>query len=251
VTRRDMAQAADKISPQFVLGWLKEKLKKKGLRGVADFAISFISDYWFDLRYGTSTSGWIPRNKLITRSNNIHHSGRYQATKVRPFRKLMKLLSFPENSILIDVGCGKGKVLMMASEYGFKKILGVEFSPDLCAIARNNIDVYRKRRSGPVADIEVVESDIIDYDLRGEENVFYLYNPFDDVILGRLIKNIEQSVKKRPRKIWLIYHTPRYTDIIEREKFFTRGCKYYLGGTEFVVYEMNTLEPSDLFVRNG
>jgi SAM-dependent methyltransferase len=233
---RDMKQAAHKISPRLVLTWLKANLKKKGLGGVVNFAISFVSDSWFDLRYGTSTGGWIPSNQLNTKSGNIKHSMRYQATKIRPLRKLMKILRFPENSVFLDIGCGKGRVLLVASEYGFKKVLGVEFTHDLCEIARRNIYLYR-RHNVLTSDIEIVEDDIVNYKMTGDENVFYLYNPFNEVILRQLLENIRESVKENPRKIWLIYHIPDHMDVIDDQDIFVRSAEYFVGGTEFLVYE--------------
>ena len=139
-----MAPIEDRISLTYTINWLRKNLKKKGVIGVADFAVSFISDYLFDFRYGTSTGGWIPASQLQINSGNVEHSARYQATKTRPFRKLLKKLSFPKNSVFVDVGAGKGKALLIASGYGFERLSGIEFAHDLCEIAKSNVDVYRK-----------------------------------------------------------------------------------------------------------
>jgi hypothetical protein len=120
-------------------------LKKNGIIGVVDFAASFVSDYLFDFRYGTSTGGWIPVSQLQINSANVEHSVRYQPTKTRPFRKLLKKLSFPDHSVFVDVGAGKGKALLIASGFGFERLTGIEFAHDLCEIAQSNIDAYRKR----------------------------------------------------------------------------------------------------------
>jgi SAM-dependent methyltransferase len=231
-----MAQTEDKISAGFALSWLRKNLKKKGVIGVADFAVSFVSDYLFDFRYGTTTGGWIPPFQLQINSSNIEHSVRYQATKTRPFRKLLKRLSFPKNSVFVDVGAGTGKALLIASRYGFERLSGIEFAHDLCRIARTNVAAYRQR-SGCDNVFEIIESDVVEYDIRGDENVFYLYNPFDEVVLRQFLNNIKKSVDEYPRKVWLIYHIPRHSNAVEDHGLFAKRTEYFVGGTEFVVYE--------------
>jgi 2-polyprenyl-3-methyl-5-hydroxy-6-metoxy-1,4-benzoquinol methylase len=44
----------------------------------------------------------------------------------------------------IDIGCGKGRVLLMAAEHGFRKIIGIDFAADLCLTARGNVEQYRR-----------------------------------------------------------------------------------------------------------
>jgi SAM-dependent methyltransferase len=230
-----MTSAADKLSLPFVLRWLRKNVGKKGLVGLTDFAISFLSDYWFDYRYATSTHGWIPSDQLNSNCENRQHAVRYQPTKGRPFGKLMRQLRFPEVTVFVDIGSGKGKVLLMASRHGFKKLIGIEFDTDLCKIARENIAIFRTK-TGVCINAEVVEADIVEYKITDDENVFYLYNPFDDFILGRFLDNVEASLRSKPRKIWLIYHIPKHADVIQKHNIFTRSQEYLIGGTEFIVY---------------
>src|SRR5437868_2732795 len=114
----------------------------------------------------------------------------------------MKQLLIPKESVFIDVGCGKGKVLLMASRYDFKKLRGIEFDRNLCKVARENIVIFRRKTRVSI-DIEVVEADVLEYEMTGEENVFYLYNPFDGVILDQFLENVESSLLTKPRKIWM------------------------------------------------
>lgn len=231
-----MDAVSDRINARFLLEWLKRNARKKGLGGLADFSVSYVSDYWFDFYYGTSTTGWIPSSQLNTTSVNRQHSERYQATKTRPFKKLMRRLSFPEGSVFIDVGCGKGKVLLIATGFGFARVAGVEFDGDLCRTARMNIEKFR-RRTGTTTDVQVIESDILDYEIQPDENVFYLYNSFGEVVLRRFLENVRSSLRVAPRKVWLIYHIPIHTDVVEEMGIFSRRTDHFVGGTDFVVFE--------------
>lgn len=44
----------------------------------------------------------------------------------------------------IDIGCGEGRVLLMAAEHGFRKIIGIDLAADLCLTARGNVERYRR-----------------------------------------------------------------------------------------------------------
>lgn len=226
----------DRLSPRFVLEWTRERVRTRGIGGLVDFAISYSSDFLFDLRHGTSTNGWIPSTELKTSSRNLKYSERYQATKSRPFRKLIGHLRFPEGSVFVDIGCGKGKVLLLASGFGFKKVIGIEFSGELCQIARRNVDIYLRGRKVH-ADIEIIESDVLDYEIGAEDNVFYLYNSFSGVVLREFMANLARSVETSPRKVWLIYHIPTSRDVVDGFSLFSSATEHSVGGTDFVVYE--------------
>ena len=74
------------------------------------------------------------------------------------------------NWLFVDLGCGKGRGLLLAKELGFGKIVGVEFSPSLAKIARRNVTRYKQ--------ISVVQGDASKYIFPPEPIVIYMYNPF-------------------------------------------------------------------------
>jgi SAM-dependent methyltransferase len=199
--------------------------------------ISFISlmDYVFDFTYGTDTVNQVELDNLYIQSKNRTRGERYALSPAKAFNKLMNTLSFPHNSVFVDLGCGKGKMLLMASQYGFKRIVGVEFSEKLCECARNNISIYKKK-TGMSADIDVVFSDVVDYKIKDDENLFYLFNPFDEDILINVLRNIAVSFERKHREIYFIYYCPFHGKIIEQEKHFVRSERHIVYGCEFEVY---------------
>jgi SAM-dependent methyltransferase len=102
----------------------------------------------------------------------------------------------------VDLGCGKGKALLLAGDLGFRRVVGLEFSPELAAAAREN--VARRRGLGP-ATVEVVTGDAGAYELPPEPLVIYMYNPFDEVIVARVVANVERSLAARPRPLFVVY----------------------------------------------
>jgi len=170
--------------------------------------------------------------------NDKKHSVRYQPTRLRHFRNLMKKLNLPEDSVFVDMGSGKGRVLLMAAQFNFKQVRGIEISGDLCAISRNNVLKFEKRvkRSLPV---EIIESDVVQYSVKDNENVFYLFKPFDSYIMRKVLENIKSSLLRNPRKVWLIFNNFQYHELFDGEQLFQRTLVYAYGGTEFIVYETN------------
>lgn len=213
-------------------------IKKRGLLRTTRGALGVLTDCWFDIKYGTTTIGWVNLDDLTINSGNKCRGKNYKPTKVRDFKKLMHVLNFPKDSVFVDLGSGKGRLLLLAAEYGFKRVVGIEFSLELCEQAKRNISIY-KEKVGIDADIELVEADIVDYEIKDDENVFFMFNPFDEVITSSVLKNITNSFDKKPRKIWLIYNHPDYSDLIEGQGAFVKAGEYTYGVSKFNVYVTN------------
>ena len=77
--------------------------------------------------------------------DNKEHSTFYVPTPIIPFFKLVKKLTLPSNSVFVDYGAGKGRAMILASECGFSKIKGLEFSLSLYELAQQNIQKYNKK----------------------------------------------------------------------------------------------------------
>lgn len=138
-------------------------------------------------------------------------------------------------TVFVDFGSGKGRVLFVASNYNFKRVVGVEISSKLCEIARNNLVVYERKLKRPLQ-VEIVESNVLRYDIRDDENIFYFFRPFDGLIMEKIIEKIISSLKESPRKVWVIICSSIYDDLFEGKQIFQRSMGYAYGGAEFVVY---------------
>jgi predicted RNA methylase len=147
----------------------------------------------------------------------------------------MSRLKLPRDGVFVDLGSGKGRALMLAAKYGFRKVIGIEFSGALCAVARDNLQKFKQKFSTP-SEVEVIESDVTKYQLRDDETVFFMLDPFNAPVLTQVLANIKASVERRPRTIWLIYSVPREQHIVDQAGLFTRNQLYFLVGAEFRVY---------------
>jgi SAM-dependent methyltransferase len=196
---------------------------------------SVVVDMGFDFRYGTETTRRIPKEQIATDSENIVHCVNYGASKSTPFKHLMSRLKLPKDATFVDLGSGKGRALMLASRYGFRRVIGIEFSGELCARARENLKKFMAKCPSSSV-VEVIESDVTKYKLRDDETVFFMLDPFDAPVLTQVLRNIRTSVERRPRTIWLIYSVPRERHIIEQSGLFTQSQLHVVVGAEFQVY---------------
>jgi SAM-dependent methyltransferase len=235
-----------KVSRGF--SWMKETVRNRGVATTLKIVISTIEDACFDWRHGTETSRVVDSDQFETTLANRAHAVRYKATRARPFLKLLRHLRLPEGSTFVDVGSGKGRVLLLASQLGFRRVVGVEFSPSLCEQARRNIEIFR-RRSRQLSPIEVVQADITQHEWRGDENVFFLYNPFDAVILGQFVEGLRRSVVATPRQVWLIYSAPVHATVLGESGLFPTRKTMSFWGTEFHLY--TNWRPDQAAMREG
>jgi SAM-dependent methyltransferase len=180
-------------------------VRRNSLRGTMQTALAVIEDQAFDWRYGVDTSGMIDLKDLAIDSPHLAHGVDYVPTRARYFRQILRALRVPQDSVFVDLGSGKGRTLLMAARSGrFRKVVGVDFSVDLCEAAERNIRRFQRRCPSHV-EFEVVHGDVADYDVQPDQNVFFMFNPFDHVVMRQIIEQFAHSLEEKPRRIWLIY----------------------------------------------
>jgi len=145
-------------------------------------------------------------------SENLTHASIYQASSYYMVEKAFTFLRDEKvNYGLVDFGCGKGRILIVAAYYGFKKITGIDFSKSLCVEAEANIE--KVVSFFPAIDFNVISTDAVDYKIRKDENCFFFFNPFDEIIMLKVVKNILSSLKENPRKVFIVYINPLHKEI--------------------------------------
>ncbi len=100
----------------------------------------------FDRNYDVDTAG---QDYLADLKSHPHypHAVLYDSTPPRIFRRMLRGLNIDHSEyVFVDMGCGKGKVVLLAAELPFKRVVGVELSPKLARIAKNNLRTYRGPR---------------------------------------------------------------------------------------------------------
>ncbi len=166
------------------------------------------ADYDWDYRVNTTSGavGW--RDRLL----GVLYSP-YQPTEPALFHEILSELSqqtklnFADFTFL-DLGSGKGRTLLMASDYPFQRIVGVELLPALNRIAVENLALYEAQSQKCFA-LESICADGSTFPLPDDPLVIYLFNPFSESVLSKALENISQSLFNNPRPVYLLYHNPQ------------------------------------------
>jgi SAM-dependent methyltransferase len=152
----------------------------------------------------------------------------YFATEPWLFRQIMEALalSIQQSAVsqglaqgalrdftFIDLGCGKGRVLLMASDYPFKGIIGVEFMPELVSAAQKNISGYSSDRQR-CRKIETLCMDARDFQFPSGPLVVYLFNPFSESTFVAVLENLERSIEQAPRPVYIAYRFTEFEGLL-------------------------------------
>lgn len=171
------------------------------------------AEYDWDYRVNTTSGavGW--RDRLI----GTFYSA-YQPTEPVLFHDMVEGwaeitgLDLREFTFL-DLGSGKGRTLLMASDYPFRRIVGVELLPRLHGIAQQNLAAYKADSQRCFA-VESVCGDATSFPLPDGPLLVYLFNPFSGSILKRAVKNLEDSFRGNPRPMHVLYHNPEHENVL-------------------------------------
>src|ERR1017187_8875264 len=162
----------------------------------------------FDQAHGVDTSGLVPARHLVTGHANDEHVTAYYGVAPSILRALIghwreTIPPHPISSYtFIDVGAGKGRGLLVASEFRFRKVVGIELNPSLAAIARQNVAHWIRTHaedptSGPIAPIQIVEGDALHFQLPSTPVLLFLFHPFEAPALRQLLRRIETQFAAR------------------------------------------------------
>jgi SAM-dependent methyltransferase len=177
----------------------------------------------FDGAYGVETDegagGRTYLSDLEIPSANWIYGVDYIAIEPERFRAAMSHLAIRfEEFTFVDFGPGKGRALLLAAEYPFKKIMGIEFAPELDAIAQRNIMNYTNPEQRCSA-IESVCADFSAYEPPDGPCVFYFYNPCEGRVLAKTLENMGRSLEKEPRTTYVLYIAPAHEEVFRSAGF--------------------------------
>lgn len=203
-------------------------LRKRGMRGTADRALYYVWLYLtpggsrerhFDLRFGVETSGVISSGALGSAMPNSIYATEYSTASPRRFMRILQELGLNYSDWqFIDIGAGKGKVMLLASQFPFKQVIGVEFVPALARIASDNIKAYRNPAQQCQC-MSVVCGDAAEYQIPVGKSIIFLNNPFFGPVLERVMGNIGNAVCKHGSEVYVVYWNPFCARVLDRAPF--------------------------------
>jgi len=165
-------------------------------------------DAEFDRRFGTDTGGvqsLADQRDIV--GENAKHGLAHIASDPSQFRQIMNTLALPISEYtFVDLGCGKGRALLLAAQFPFKAIIGVDFVPSFVEAARSNVNVAAAQ--GLRKDIHVVVGDATQFALPTGAVLIYLFNPFDSPVVRKVATHLRASYLLDPRPLVVVYANP-------------------------------------------
>jgi SAM-dependent methyltransferase len=190
------------VTPAFWRSWLAEREARA-----------------FDVRYGTDTVRAVPVAAMRDVPPDLAaHAVHYEASALPKLRQALDAVAgtlgprLPSFAFL-DVGSGKGLVVMHAARRPFRESVGVEMAPDLHAIAERNTGRFATAHPD-AAPMRLVRGDALSCPLPEGPLVAYLYNPFDATFLSPFAARLEAAARP-DREILVAYVNPVHRAIFD------------------------------------
>jgi hypothetical protein len=232
--------------PSAVKTWWHEQSEEAGpvlrLRRLAAIGREFVRDslpdrkrqrfgdagYDWDYRVDTTSAnlGW--RARLIGLLNSS-----YQPIEAEIFREIIHTLAIDFNQYtFIDIGSGKGRALLLASEFPFRRIIGIELLPELNRIAEENIRRFANAQ-GRVLPVETICGDATEFEFPNEPLIIYFFHPLTEAGFRKVLANLQLSLKREPRPVQMLYANPVFEMLLAGIAEF----KKVTGTHQYAVYE--------------
>ena len=141
---------------------------------------------------------------------------------------VLNTLSILSTDNALDVGCGKGGAMITMACHPFARVDGIEISLELVKIARENIRRLR------IENATVYLGDAATFDRYADYNLYYMYNPFPEEVMRKVMSRIAISLNVRNRRATLIYKNPIYADLVVGSGF-EKVNEFRHGSTPFLV----------------
>ena len=168
--------------------------------------------------------GYIPLDKLTIDSPNRQFGHDYHPVHRLSFDWAMAQIPDPlRDFTFVDYGAGRGRALLLAAQYPFRKIVGVEFARELQDDALMNIAQF-PRSLMKCRDVDCLLMDAVDFPVPETKGVFLFNDSFDREVLETVLARTISSYRANPRRIYLVFVRPpqaeELDDLMERTVIF-------------------------------
>jgi SAM-dependent methyltransferase len=180
----------------------------------------------YDYENGVDTSGYVPPEGLPKSTFSQEMRACYGGSQPSIIRAALETIPALEAFTFVDLGCGKGRPLLVASEFPFLRIIGVELSVPLAQAAERNVEVMRRRFPGRHP-LQIVNRDAAAFVFPAGDLVIFLYNPFGAEVIQQVIVNLEAALAASNCSLFVVYYNPVFGAYFDG----CRGLKRYFAKT--------------------
>jgi SAM-dependent methyltransferase len=213
-------------------------LKQRGIGGTAAYCVRYLGslpqrlplllrEATYDRELGVETSRLVAATDLGVDPGKIGEVGKNaRGTAYMPSPAWALTAIFADLRIhypdftFIDLGSGMGRVVLMAAEFPFRKVIGVEFSPELHRTAEQNVARVSGRRRASA--VEVVCQDAREYAFPPGNCIIYLFNPFQEGVMRTVLQNLGIWFESQSAELYVIYFHPVLGAVLDESSFLVK-----------------------------
>ena len=174
-----------------------------------------------DIQYGINTSGVMPAEVIHPNKSLNALILPYAAASPAVVRASLAALGNIDDHVLIDLGCGKGRVTVLGSELPFLAIIGVELSPHLAKIAKKNANIIA-RNFPDRPPINIFEANATEFPFPKGNLVLFFYHAFGRELLVQLVRRLEFLLLSDVTHLFFVYDNPVCGDVLDASPTFIR-----------------------------
>ena len=193
----------------------------------------------WDIKYGS----WYLGAKLINIGKGDSSKGWHgaQSSDYDALSKMFAEISIRKEDVIVDVGCGRGRLFNYLLSQGIKnKLIGIEVDPAIAEFTRQRLRKHKQ--------VEIVVADVEnDNALLSSGTIFYLFNPFTDRIVQKFADHLAEKIKKgdfnkNDRPIIVYYNCSSRLYIFEANPLWKVKM---LGSVSHTTLQAAIIEPSN------
>lgn len=136
-------------------------------------------------------------------SNSDQYRYPYEPTPYSVLERLANSGLIRKKDVVLDYGCGKGRVDFFLSYQTKAKTIGIEYDE---RIYQGALDNQKTAVSGAKTEFALVRAE--EYEVPAEVNRYYFFNPFSVELLRKVMARIIESYYENPREAYLFFYYP-------------------------------------------
>jgi SAM-dependent methyltransferase len=223
----------------------RQLLRGHGLVKTIAVAAAKVDDQYlklFDRRYNIATSGHVELCDTSFDPSKLSRATAYGPVNGWALRRLLRELHLPKTFRFADLGSGLGRPCIIAADYGFEKVTGIELALELHNTAMENVG----KSNLPVAKkeaIHLIHGDVLEYCDHTEDDVFFIFRAFSLDFYNIVRSKLAERAAIQKKTLTIIYTErlgkvqgpeveqfradPRFREIVRKDSW----------GQNFFVYE--------------
>jgi SAM-dependent methyltransferase len=220
-------------------------LRRYGLIKTVFVCAAMVDDHYlrlFDRKYGIRTSGHVELSDTSFDASKLSNATSYGPVNGWALGRLLRELNLSKSLHFADLGCGLARPCIIAAEYGFEKVTGVELAPELCATARKNVESCRLP-SAQKKSIDIIQGDVFDYCESSKDDVFFVFRAFSIEFFAAVRLKLAERAFQQNKILTMIYTQRLSTDesleikSLSGDRAYRKVCETTIWGQEFHVYQ--------------